>query len=632
MGYRILPESINSQTAKMFLIRSPKKEKGEGIEIIFAIENAKTVLTWREEKNLFEFAECPWENDVKADIQNEINRLKEGAVPRHDQILALLNKINSMGAVSHNIEIRFPIPLDTGSVQFTIYDTPGTDSNYKEHQEVLMDALSEQKQSILIFVAAPNKTEGTGNTALLKHLKDAESKDVKTSIDLGRSLFVVNWSDSVDSDARKVLQKEEIKYKTEDGKTDGIKFSDKKLFFTSAKMAYAAKAKRNGVATAKEESEFRRGLSDMQDEYAGFCYRENRCAESELATSKMHERCEETLKKAKEAGDDISVLEVCSGIYALEREIIQYGEKYASAVKAYAIIASVNKALEKLSSRANSLKESNQEDVAKIQQDIAQARETLNRAIEDEYHNKAIPENAALPEGTLKRLKLDASTLSKTIVGNVESYMDETLKGGFFGLGKVRFDKKHNEKIREKCNQEIKKYTDDFLKTRETILKSEGDDFAEKVKSAIRKNGNISDTAKKFLLDIPKPKVDSAQRVRDLGDIYDDRKYTRGKWIFEKEYVDKPAFKEDVKRILLSIVEEMGDKYRKDYRNALETLLMQIKTYFGANLETLSLYMKGLKENKDAMLELGSRVADAAAALRRCEEELHDIIWREVRA
>lgn len=629
LGYRILPEKITSETAKMFLIRSPKE--GEKIEIIFDIDNVKTVLTWVEKKNFFEITEGPVENDERADIQNEINRLKDESFQRHEQIAALLTKLNSMDAISHNIEIRIPVPLDSESVQFTIYDTPGTDSNYVEHQDVLMDALSEQKQSILIFVAAPNKTEGTGNNALLRYLKEAELKDSKTSIDLGRSLFVINWSDSIDSDERKDLQSEEIKYKNEDGKIDfSIKLSDKKLFFTSAKMAYAAKAKRNGVATKKEESVFSRGLISMQDEYAGFCYRENRCAASEFATNKMHERCEEALEKAKRGGDDISVLEICSGIYALEREIIQYGEKYASAVKAFAIIDSVNKALTKLSNRANSLKESNREDISKIQRNIDELRETINHAIEDEYNKKAISENAALPEETLQRLKLDKSTLQKTIIGNVESYMDDVLKGRFFGRGKVKFKKKDNEKIRERCNQVIRKYTDDFLKTRKTILESERDDFIEKVKSAIMENGEISDSAKKFFLDIPAPKVDSVQRVRDLGDIYDDRKSTEGKWIFKTDYLDKSGFKKDVKGILLGIVEDMSEKYRKDYKNALEILLMQIKINFETNLETYSLSMQGLKENKDAMMELGGHVADAAAALKKCEEELNEIIWREV--
>jgi GTPase Era involved in 16S rRNA processing len=635
LGYKILPEKITSETAKMFQISSPKT--GKPVQIIFDIDNVKTVLEWNDKKKTMEFVQGPSENDERAQIQEKINLLKEAGKERHEHIYALLEKLNSMDALSHDIEIIFPIPLDSEAVQFTIYDTPGTDSNYLEHQEVLMDALSEQKQSILIFVAAPNKTEGTGNNALLKYLKEAELKDSKTSIDLGRSLFVINWSDSIDSDAREDLQCEEIKYmKKGEGENEkpvldfSIKLSDKKLFFTSAKMAYAAKAKKNGIATPKEESIFKRGLGDMQDEFEGYVYRQNRFAASEFATEKMHSQCEEALEKARSNGDDVAILEICSGIYALEKEIVQYGEKYASAVKAYAIINSVNKALSNLSNRANSLKESNQEDVRNIQRNIDQLRETINSAIEEEYNNKAVPENAALPDETLRKLKLDSSTLQKTIVGNVQSYMDNELRGWFFGLGKVKFKKSDNEKVRGKCNKVISEYTTDFLKNRFNILDTEGKDFLGKVKQKIMDNGQISDAAKKFFVNVPEPKIPDPEKVADLGDTYKAHKYTEGAWIFKTDYLDKDAFMKDVKSILLGIVEKMGKNYRKDYRDSLETILLQVKSNFITNLETYSISMQAMIEDRDAMMELGQRVLDAADDLRKCEGDLNEIIWKEV--
>lgn len=633
LGYKILPEKITSETAKMFQISSPKA--GENVQIIFDIDNVKTVLEWNDKKTTMEFVQGPSENDERAQIQEKINQLKEAGKERHEQISTLLTELNVMDAISHDIEILFPIPLDSNAVQFTIYDTPGTDSNYVEHQEVLMDALSEQKQSILVFVAAPNKTEGTGNNALLKYLKEAESKDSKTSIDLGRSLFVINWSDSIDSEEREDLQREEIKYmKKGEGEKPildfSIKLSDKKLFFTSAKMAYSAKAKKNGIATPKEESVFKRGLDSMQDEFAGYVYRQNRCATSEFATEKMRSQCEEALETAIGQDDNITILEICSGIYALEREIVQYGEKYASAVKAYSIINSVNKALSNLSDRACSLKESNQEDVRNIQRNIDQLRETINQAIEEEYNNKAIPENVALPEVTLKKLKLDRATLQKSIVGNVQSYMDDELKGWFFGLGKVKFKKADNEKVRGKCNKVISDYTTDFLKNRSEILSQEGKDFLDKVKKQIMDNGQISDAAKRFFVNVPEPKIPDPEKVADLEDTYKAHKYTEGAWIFKTDYLNKDAFEKDVKSILLGIVEKMGKNYRKDYRDSLETILLQVKSNFITNLETYSISMQAMIEDRDAMMDLGQRVLDAADALRNCEDNLNEIIWREV--
>lgn len=632
LGYKILPEKITSETAKMFQINGIKEE--EASQIIFDIDNVKTVLEWDDKKQTMEFVQGPSENDERAQIQDIINQMKDEGKSRHEQISGLLTELNSMNAISNSIQILFPIPLDSEAVQFTIYDTPGTDSNYSEHQEVLLDALSEQKQSILIFVAAPNKTEGTGNNALLKYLKEAESKDSKTSIDLGRSLFVINWSDSIDSDEREDLQYEEIKYMRKDEKDKpvldfSIKLSDKKLFFTSAKMAYAAKAKKNGIASKKEESIFKRGLDNMQDKYLGYVYRQNRCATSEFATERMHLQCEKALEVARSSEDDVTVLEICSGIYALEREIVQYGEKYASAVKAFAIIDCVNKALSKLSNRANSLKESNQEDIKEIQRNIDQLRETINTAIEDEYNNRAIPENVALPIETRKKLKVDKDTIHETIIGNVQSYIENELKGRFFGFGKVKFKEKDIEKVKNKCDRVISCFTNDFLRNRQDILNNEIKDFLGKVKEKIMLNSEISDAAKKYFIDVPAPKLPEPEEVKNLGDIYQEHKYTKGAWIFEKEYLDKEGFIEDVKEILRDIAERMTDNFCQDYRNSLETILLQIKCNFITNLENYSLDMNALIKNKDAMMELGQRVFDTAEALRKCENELNDIIWRE---
>ena len=67
--------------------------------------------------------------------------------------------------------------------------------------------------------------------------------------------------------------------------------------------------------------------------------------------------------------------------------------------------------------------------------------------------------------------------------------------------------------------------------------------------------------------------------------------------------------------------------YSADYRNALESLLNQIKTQFEDNLDTYSLYMKAMVENRDAMQELGEKVADVATELFDCQKQLNDIIW-----
>lgn len=623
LGYKILPEKITSETAKMFRISSPKPD--EKVMIAFEIEGAYSELEWSDVKHCFAFSQGPSGNETRDAIQQEVNRVAEAQLKQHEQICAILTMLNGTDGVSADIRIHFPVALDSSSVQYIIYDTPGTDSNYAEHQTVLMDALSEQKQSILIFVAAPNKTEGSGNNALLKYLKEVEEKDSKTSIDIGRSLFVINWSDSIDSDARRDLQHEEIKYKDDD--SFSIRLSDKKLFFISAKYGYAARAVKNGIASEKDQSEFNRGLNNMTDKFGGYCYREDRCAMSEFATKRMIERCEDALKDAQEKQDDISVLEVAAGLYALESEILQYGEKYASAVKASALIDSVDRALSKLSNRAVSLRESNREEIKEIEKNIIELRRTINEAIEKEYNESSIPENMPLPEEASRTLGLDRATLYSAIVGNTKNYMDKELRGWFLGiLGRVKVRDRDKDNVRDMINRAIDEYTDQFLSQRKILLESQRDIFIDAVKETIMESGNISKAAKKFFLDVPVPQV-VRPGITNWGELYDSHCRTEKFLMFKGEYLDKAGFIQDVEKMLVEIADSMCEDYSKDYRNALESLLMQIKTQFEGNLETYSLFMKAMVENRDAMKELGDKVADVATELFDCQKQLNDIIW-----
>lgn len=627
LGYRILPEDITSETAKMFVISSPKDN--EPVKIKFDICGVLTELEWDESTGSFDFAKGPSESAVRTSIQKVLNKVKFEGKKQFEQIKIILNDLNARDEISPEIDVTFHVPLDNRNVQFTIYDTPGTDSNYQAHRQVLKDALEEQRQSILIFVAKPDGLEGSGNNVLLNYLKAAEVKSSKTSIDIGRSLFVVNKADGQMDTARIKLQTEEIKNQDDD--SFSIKLADKKLFFTSALYAYAAKAVQNGIASEPEKGLFEAGKYTLALEAnpMGYCFRQDRCATSEFTTGKMIDRCEEALKEARDKKDESAVLSICSGLYALESEIIQYGEKYASAVKAFAIIDSVDKALTKLSNRANSLKESNQEDISTIQASIDALRNTIHGAIETEYNNRTIPANTALPEAMRKKLKIDSTTLKNTVIGHTKTKIDKQLKGWFFGLGKVKVKERDKGKIKDIIEDVLEDFTNNFLEQRRGELENQRNHFMEAIKKAIIENGSISASAKKYFVDIPAPEVSDPKKSKDVKDIYDSHKRTGN--FFMKEYLDKDGFIKDVELELTKTAGEMSDDYSKDYINSLETILMQIKSEFEQNLAQYSVNIQAMIGNKDAMMKLGNRISDAAHALVECQNHLNAIIWKEIK-
>lgn len=620
LGYAILPEAIKSETAKMFRIQSPKM--GENVRIIFQIRSFYSEIVWNENASVFEFAAGPTESSTRKTIQATIN--SNSGKFQHLQINGILNTLNTDEDVSSEIRVFFPIPLDSEKVQFSIYDTPGTDSNYGSHQRVLEDALSEQTHSILVFVIAPNKTEGEGNNALLNYLKRAEKKSSKNCIDISRSLFVMNWADSIGLKERQGLQTAEIKDKEDSNFS--INLSDKKLFFTSAKVAYAAKAMKNGVHTDDEEFEIKKQDPSIRDPKYGRYYQQNRCATSEYATNRLIQASALALENAEIA--QLDALYICSGVYALENEILNYGEKFAAAVRAFAIIDSVDKALSKMSTNAQSLERQNQEDITQINSEIEGLRSAMKGSINKAYAGNEISDNAPLPHNVILDLHLDSVYIKNNVTDPIKNFIDEKLEGRFFGLGEVRADEKQKREISQKIESNLDYYTRDFYDMREKLLSKQRDLFIETIKQIIRSSGNISDEAKNFVLSICPPEVKKPTKLTDFDEIYE--RNTREQkllFIFKFNNLDKKSFIKDVDEKLTDIFTSLCKEFEKDYRQSLKSILGAVEAEFTQNIDKYSVLIRAKLEDKKAMERLRERILEATNDLKKSQRELEKLIW-----
>nr|WP_315098389.1 dynamin family protein [uncultured Fretibacterium sp.] len=623
LGYQILPESVKSETAKMFRIESPKP--GKPVQIVFGIkdgaENHGVILSWDETSRCFIFGAGPNEENVtQRAIRGVIdeNRGEE----QHLQVYKILEALNSRDDIDADIDIYFPIPLDSERVQFVIYDTPGTDSNVVEHQRILQDALSEQTHSILVFVAAPTKMEGEGNHALLSYLKAAEKKDSKTSIDLGRSLFIINWADSIKASDRAHLQSEKIQLK---GGDFAIDLSDKKLFFTSARLAYAARAKILGVQIDEEEEDFLEEKRNQFDKEFVQYFRQNRSAASEYATQKMLETSAAALEKAKEKGDTLSAVLICSGLYTLEEEIKTYGKKYASAIRAFAIIDSVDKALVKVKTTVAVLQNKNSKNLNEVNMEIETLSKELETSIE-KVRDKHKRTNVK-PKHTYT-LNLDGDYFQDYIVKPVKEFIGGLLKDRWWVLP-PESKKEDKDKILKKIESTLKKYTDEFHLKKQALLEKLRDAFIADVKSAIQRNGGITDEAKAFILAIDAPEIKPfSGHTEEFGAIYDDSERTETiLWVFDITGIDKKKLMQEVDRKLTKIGETMADGFQDEFDAALNDVRDKTIKEFTDNKERYSRLMRAMLADKEAMVQLGEKIAEAASALEGCQKELETTIW-----
>ena len=613
LGCRILPESAEPTTARSFRIRSPKCN--ESIHIGFYSENTHMMLAWDGTATGFSFLKSLADNASARAINELLEKYKQES--QHVQIYQVLNYLNADKNVEPVIDVVFPVPLDTENVHFTILDTPGTDSNTLQHGSVLREALKEQESSILIFVAPANHAfDGQGNQDLLDLLEN----DGK-AIDLDRSLFVVNYADCVDSKAREILKNGQIKAKDAQSEDDfQIDLATKKLFFTSAKAAYIAKAAQRGIATEEElfdlDTLYKKAIHDK----FGCYYRDNHCATSDYATNRMMSRCQEALKKAE--GDQYQELVICAGLFALEDEIVRYGEKYASAVRAHAIIDSVDQALTKVSGKAASLSASTNKSLEQIEAEISRIRSGFTAVIEGQQKKFSLTDKEKLSDDTLQKLHLLSEQFASEVIKPSKSKVEA--KMGFFQ--KVTFSEKQKNDIAQLISEKLagfeKKYTDG----RQSVLSEIASAFTQNVRNEIQHNGGISQAAADYICRIDPPRLPPVE-VQKVKTIYDNLRDSDGFWIFKREYLKKNDFLAKLNDFFRETSERTLKSYKNEFRIVLNKLLEETATAYMINLDEYSVLLHAKMIDKQSTEELMRKVDAAANDLRECKHKLDEIIW-----
>lgn len=617
LGYPILPKASESTTARVFRIRSPKKE--QPVHIDFKIKESDARLIWNEEEKKFVFEAGPTENCTRRAIQKVIDAHK--SEPQYQQLLEILSRLNSEDDIKSEIDIYFPIPLDNERVQFTIYDTPGTDSNFEEHQRVLEEVLSEQTHSMLVLVVDPNKLEGAGNHTLLSYLKG----NSETSIDIERSFFVINKADDKDEQECRKLQDARIGKSDEDFSID---LSKKKLFFTSAMYAFSAKAVEKGIGSKDDKFRFEDDVNKICRPERGRYYQYNKMGTSEYATQRLIGRCEEKLNEYTKSKNGYGEFQVCTGLYALETEMVAYGEKYAPAVRAFAIIASVDKALTDVNNEVESLNGKTQLERDQIDTEIKKIKDSIKCDIENVNRKYEHPRNKPLPSDMLRSLRLDSGFLQRNINGRAISFIENKLKKRFLVFGKVPFKEEHKEEIVQYITEILDDFRSEYKGQRKIELKKVRDKFIEEVKRTIEKNGKLSDEAKKIVQEIDAPKIENFMNLEKIGSLYDANKQTRKAIFGVKENLDKDGFKEGVDRELTKIASALASDYQQNFNKSQEGMLIKISGEFMRNIDNYSTILHAKVEDKKAIEELQQEISATANALRVCQDDLNTMIWR----
>ena len=660
IGRRILPESINSETAKMFRIRNAKNPS-----IMFNLCSSdntqpnKVTLSWNETKKKFVFeSERPCET-TKRKIQNEINNALVFHLQPHEQLYQILKSINELpNAVSDDaneyvdgiIDVNYPSQLDP-NLNFTFYDTPGTDSNSNEHLLVLQKALQQQTNSILIVLYEPTKMEGTGNSTLYKLIHSSrESVDTKDQvhIDLTRSLHIINQADtrSLTDLANLKNKKVGISLKETDKiyneQAEYIDLATERLFFVSSKAAYIAKAIEANVDTEDERlwlANHRNEINNTplmdpllkKDEDSevetGMYFKLNKMANADNDTQRLLEDCMEELKKCDEPNDNslypiLHRVYVNSGMFAVEKEIIRYGQKYALAVKAKGLYDSISSVVNFIRDDYKAIEAQARLSKEQISQNIKTMKTTMVSDIDKACEEYLEDLN---PKSIYSRF-LEVQAFTEIIESRKAQASKIADKMKWIAIRPEVFEEKNNL-IRQELNRYLMEIDEYYKVNREIILKLQIEDLRNRLvktitgyqgidEELVRRIANVSDTQ------IP-PSSLKALRM--------DEYINKQKAIFIFSTNDKKSYKNDIEAMFAATTMQQYESYMAEIISVAKAKTAELKTEFKNNIDTISSNLEFLINDEKEAAKMQEKAKAVLELVDARDKALNQRIWGELK-
>lgn len=637
LGYRILPEAIKSETAKMIRITGTDEIEDSSILLRSKDFKQSACLKWNSVEKKFCFALCDMNMEFRQSLLDNLYLWRELKI--HEQLYKILDFLNKED-IGSLIDVNFPIPLDTNVLKFVICDTPGSDSNYGTHKAVLKKALREQSNSIAIFVFKPDGIEGTANNVLLKEIL-SENQNAGTMIDMEHSFFVVNKCDTAMKDYAELSNS---LLPAPEGCNFSIDLRDKKLFFLSAMQAYCSRAMKNEIATEDDEDFFDNDVEKCFKSKNGKYYRHNHFGHSQFSTNQMISSADSALEKAVNDNDDFAKYDICSGIYSLEREILRYGKRHAFSIKTMALIKNMEDMLKSIRNMVQETEIDTKSNSLDIKDKLSSEVLKIKSLIEAKKKNFAeVPNNS--------ELGIDSEAFLQNVVNPVMEKLDKAL--GLF-LVTITDDQKENL-VRAEVLEVVDKYNEQYKRNRLQHLEEVRRNFIEELISDIENDESVSDEMKKSVRNFNTPQIPDAKISEKIDELFGNssvfnfellkegssfiRNFAKSvnekvatgstidafKWVSDKtssglaridkrvqsfklKIVDSMGFKNSVKDYLNSVQYEVSASMREDYTNSLTQLCSDIANEFIGNIERFSTKVKALKVDSIPLEKLAKEI------------------------
>lgn len=657
IGKRILPESINSETAKMFkIMNGPEPKVSFMVHTHVNDKGEKVELSWKDALGQFEI------NLGLDRIDAHLRSLLEGAVTsgasmglkQHEQLCKILRKLNEIpnhessngeSFINGIIEVVYPIPL-CKQINFTFFDTPGTDSNSDEHLLILKKSLQQQSNSILVVIYEPTKMEGTGNSVLYNLInsfrRTGKGEENNTSIDLARSLHIINQADTKANNDLKLLRnkkvyvtlKEEDKiYNEEDISID---LSQERLFFVSSKAAYICKAIRNRIELEDERIWLTNHKAEINNEPTkdpfsredtdivadcGMYYRYDRLANADSETKQLIEENEKAANDCDTSLDGIvQRLYINSGMYAIEQEIITYAQKYAISVKAKGLYDGIRNLVDFLRTDYKAIEDQSKLTKEEIEGNIRAMKTGMVFEIEQ-------ARNEFVSRITDDSLETQVEEIQQ-LVHEIEKYQEmasaQADKMQWIALREEVFESK-NRIILSNLNRFLQDIDAYYKKVRGNILKQQVQQLKAIIVKMIKGYKGIDENLINRIANISETEIPPSE----LSALKMDDYINEQKAILIFNTMDKKAYKRDLERAFNKQTVDQFLAYKQEVIKVAQQRTQEMVEEFKRNIETISGSLELLINDENQVIEQQKKAKEVLDMIDAQDELLNNKIWGE---
>ena len=307
VGAEILPSDSDPTTAKVCKIIYSKDYK-----IKFGFDGKKCILTFKNDKCKFN---SDFDKDSIRSLQKIISLQKQHDEVRYmNVVLSIINNYkNDKHQISDMVEIEIPFIKTSFPVKefdFVMYDTPGSNSkNNKKHFEVLRDSLDGQTNALPIFLTTPDTMDAEDNDKILKLIEN-----IGTSLDTTNAITVVN---KADEKGPKTLREKRDKVR----ELSITKWKSTQIFFMSSVIGIASKKNNPDDLEQWLDEDMQEIYDEKKDKYA----KDDR----KLFDFNIVDRSKVDGIGTYRDGTQIAHLYKNCGLESVEKEIVEYAQRYA---------------------------------------------------------------------------------------------------------------------------------------------------------------------------------------------------------------------------------------------------------------------------------------------------------------